>query len=171
MPGSESAIVPGSLLFIALLLPGMSLKEQLSIDLKEAMKHGRAGEVAVLRMVLSAVHNKEIEKGAHATLDDASLQRVALGEAQKCREAALAFDAGGRADLARKERSELALLQKYLPQELSGGEIRKEVDRIIREGSIKEFGPAMKATMAVLRGRAPAAVVQEAVKKSLGARQ
>ncbi len=144
----------------------MSLKEQLSADLKSAMKNARTEEMGVLRMALSAIHNKEIEKKG-MVLDDEATQAVLMGEAKKRKEAALAFENGGRPELAAKELSELALLQKYLPQELTSDKVEQEVARILGAGTISEFGPAMKAAMTVLRGRADANFVQAAVKKFL----
>jgi uncharacterized protein YqeY len=145
----------------------MALKERLQGDLKEAMKGGRAEEVGVLRMVLAAVHNKEIEKQNTAQLDEEVLQLLLRGEAKKRKEAGEAFEKGGRAELAEKERRELSIIQKYLPAEISSGEVDGEVGRILGNAKIIEFGPAMKAVMAVLRGKADAHLIQTSVKKYL----
>jgi len=143
----------------------MALKERLQADLKDAMKGSRSNEVGVLRMVLSAIHNKQIEKGND--LDDAGIESVLMSEAKKRKEAALAFDTGGRVELAENERAELSILEKYLPKAISAEEVQKEVGRIIAEGKFTEFGPAMKAVMAVLRGKADSSVIQSAVKEAL----
>jgi Uncharacterized conserved protein len=145
----------------------MALKEQLQADLKEAMKGGRAEEVGVLRMIISAAHNKEIDKQSGAAFDDAAVEAVLRGEAKKRKEAGEAFEKGGRTDLAEKERSELSIIQKYLPAEISSEEVDREVQRILSEGVFSEFGLAMKAVMAVLRGKADAGMVQASVKKYL----
>ncbi len=147
----------------------MSLKEQLQKDLKEAMKGGRADEVGVLRMVLGTAHNKEkeFESQKAGSFDDAAMEAVLRGEAKKRKEAGEAFEKGGRPELAEKERAELLILQKYLPPEMSPEMVDAEVRKILEASKLTEFGQAMKAVMAELRGKADAGIVQASVKRHL----
>lgn len=147
------------------------LKSGLVSDLKSAMKRGDAARVSVLRMALAALHNKEIEKRVEKLSDDEELQVLAT-EARKRKEAIEGYERGGRAELAEKERGELAVLKSYLPQEASEEEIRRAVkEAITKTGAVspKDMGKVMGAAMASLKGRADGAMVQRTVKEELGA--
>ncbi len=134
--------------------------------MKAAMKNSDPLTVGVLRLIIAAITNKEIEKKKTPLPDEETLQ-VVMSEAKKRRDSIDAFTKGGRQDLADREKAELAVLQKYLPSQMSKDEVEKSVAAIVKKTGSKEMGPVMKAVMAELRGKADSAVINEAVKKEL----
>ena len=149
------------------------LHQKISDNLKETMKAGQEFEVGVLRMLLSALHNKEIEKKGRglepALLDDEAIE-VLSREAKKRKEAVEIYQKAGRRDLAEKEARELEIVKKYLPEQLSGEKIKKIAAAAVEKTGakdIKDFGKAMGEAMKELKGRAEASTVSEAVKKLL----
>lgn len=148
----------------------MPLKEKITADLKELMKTHRQFEVGTLRMVLSAVHNREIEKqgkSGHPELTEEEVVEVLRKEVKKRREAAEIFTKANRGDLAEKEEKELKAIGVYLPKGLSEEELTAIVQEVINSGA-KNFGEVMKGSMAKIGGRAPAGEVSEIAKKLLG---
>jgi hypothetical protein len=155
----------------------MTLKEKLTEDLKIAMKSGDANAVGVLRLLISALNNKAIEKRGRGQtlpagrqgdeLNDEEVMQVLLTEAKKRRESMEVFTKGGRTDLADKEKSELGILQRYLPKQLGREEVEKIVNEIVEKAGTKDIGPVMKAVMAELKGRADSALVSALVKEKL----
>ncbi len=142
------------------------IKENLMNDMKAAMKSGNPVAVGVLRMIISAVKNKEIEKKIEV-LPDAEVLQVIMMEAKKRKDSTEAFTKGGRKDLADKELTELKVIQKYLPQQMSKEDVEKAVAKIVKKVGSKEMGPVMKAVMAELRGKADSGTINEAVKKEI----
>jgi len=146
----------------------MSLLEKLTQDLKEAMKAGNAGKVSVLRMLNSALKNKAIEKGKDASLTDEEAMQVLMREAKKRKESILAFEQGGRPDLADNEKKELAILEVYLPQQMSREEAVAVVEKVLAGLADKSnAGLVMKAVMAELKGKADGKMISEIVKEKL----
>lgn len=146
------------------------LRDQIGEDLKEAMKARDQVRVATLRMLIAAVKNARVEK-MH-DLDDDEVVDVASREAKRRKESIEAFRGAGREDLATKEEAELAVLQAYLPEQLSGDALAALVDEAIAEtgaSTPKEMGAVMKALMPKVRGRADGAEVSALVKERLGA--
>ena len=149
------------------------LYQEISDDLKESLKAGRAFEAGVFRFLLSSLHNREIEKkgkGLEPTLSDEEVIEVLSREAKKRKEAIEAYTKGSREDLVKKETEELRMIKRYLPQELGEIEIKKVVESVIgRIGAVsaKDFGRAMGEVMKELRGRADAAVVSELIRQKL----
>jgi len=145
------------------------LKEKITGDMKDAMKRGDSAAVSVLRMLISAIRNKEIEKRlGHLSEDDA--QSVLATEARKRKESVASYTAGGRAELAEKEQSELAIIKTYLPEEASEEEIKKAVkDAIAKTGATgpKDMGKVMGAAMGMLKGRADGTQVQKIAGEAL----
>ena len=93
----------------------------------------RAGETLrrdVLRFVLAAVHNAEVDRGRGTVLDDAGVMDVLQKQAKMRRDSIEAFQQGGRSDLVAKESAELGLIEAYLPKQLSDDELRAIVDRV-----------------------------------------
>ena len=101
----------------------MALHERLNDDLKTAMRAGDAPRRSVLRYLLSAIHNQEIEK--KGPLDDEAITALLGRQAQQRRDSIEAFSKGGRDDLVAKEEAELALIVGYLPQQLTDDEVRE----------------------------------------------
>ncbi len=163
----------------------MTLKERISADIKAAMKAsagggqaGESGKLTTLRGLIAVLNNKAIEKrtkaaqggqaGKDEALTDEEVTNALLTEAKKRKESIEVFKNGGRADLAENEAKELLIIQEYLPKQLSSEETQAAVEAILAKINAKEFGPAMKAVMAELRGKADAALVTEIVKKKFG---
>ena len=151
------------------------LKEKIQNDIKEAMKAKDELKLSVLRMLSSAVKNRELEKRAKSgKVEELSEEEVLASirsEVNKRRDAIVEFEKGGRQDLADKESAELKILEAYLPQELSDEEVEKMVKEVISglgEVTIRDFGRVMQEVMKRLKGQASGDRVSSAVKKALG---
>lgn len=143
----------------------MSVIDQVRADMTSAMKASERERVAALRMVLS-----ELQKAAKA--DDGDDLAVLRRERKRRLEAAEQFRAGGRPELADKEESEAALIQRYLPAELDDAALDALVaDAIAETGASvpKDMGQVMKAAMAKAAGRADGKRVSARVREALGA--
>ncbi|MDE2001457.1 MAG: GatB/YqeY domain-containing protein [Patescibacteria group bacterium] len=146
----------------------MEFQAKIMGDLKEAMKAGAADKVGVLRMLNAAIKNKAIEKGKDAVLSEEEALQVVAKEAKKRRESILAFEQGGRPDLAEGEKKELAILEAYLPAQMSREEVAAAVDKILAGMPDKSNqGLVMKAVMAEMKGKADGKMVSEIVKEKL----
>jgi uncharacterized protein YqeY len=150
------------------------LKERLESDLREAMKARDELVTSTLRMAITAVRNAEVAGKAARELSDEEILSVLTKEAKKRREAAEAFDAGNRPELAAKERDESAILAEYLPEQLDEDQIRDIVTAAIESTSSADAGmKAMGAVMGVVqpqvKGRADGKAVAAEVKRQLGA--
>lgn len=134
------------------------------------MKAGDSNQVGVLRLLISALNNKSIDKrgkGQSEELTDEDILQVLMTEAKKRKESIEVFTKGNRADLANKEKSELEIIQQYLPKQMSKEETEKAVEEILKKAGTTEIGPAMKAVMAELRGKADSGLVSQLVKEKL----
>jgi len=132
----------------------MSLRDRLSEDLKLAMKSRDQLRMDVIRMIKAAVLNKEVE--LKKDLDDAEMSRIMTTMIKQRKEAVDQFEKGHRAELAAKERQEIAIIESYLPKALSVEQLTEVVTAAIRETgatSSKDMGSVMKAVMAKLAGQ------------------
>ena len=146
----------------------MSLEERLVAEMKEAMKANDKVRLSIIRMVRSAVKNKEIE--LRKPLDDETVRRVIQGMVRKGEESLEQFQLGGRMDLVDKERQEIEILKTYLPQSMSREEIIEVIDQTIQETqatSLKEMGKLMKSVMSKLQGKADGKLINQLVKERL----
>lgn len=146
----------------------MPLKEQLANDLKEAMRAGDTLRRETLRMAMAAVHNAEIQAGH--PLDDARVHDVLARQVKQRRESAEEFQKGNRLDLAEKEQAEAAILQAYLPQQLSPEEIEAEARKVIEETGAKgpaDKGKVMPVIIGRLKGRAEGRTINQVVSQLL----
>jgi uncharacterized protein YqeY len=147
-----------------------TLKERIDVELKDAMRAKNELATSVLRMLKSAVKYKEVEPGAKA-LDDAGVLQVIATMIKQRRDSVEQFKAGGRQELADKEEKEIALLQTYLPQQLSAEELKREVAAAIQAAgakSPKDMGAVMKALMPKVQGKVEGKAISEEVKAQLG---
>jgi len=131
------------------------LKQKLAEDLKQALKGGDKVRRSVVRLVMAAVKNAEIAR--QATLDDTDILGIITKEARQRRESIEAFKQGNRQDLVAQEEAELAILQQYLPQQMSRDEIIVEARRVIEEVGALGAGDKKKVMpklIAQLKGRA-----------------
>lgn len=152
----------------------MSLKQRIEDDLKTALKKGDKERLGCLRMVKAKVQEKQVElrgkEGKDATLTDEQVVQVVSAYAKQRRDSIDSYEKGGRDDLAAKERSELALLTDYLPQQMSEEEVAKIVDEAVAESGAtqpKDMGAVMKLVMPKVKGRADGKLVNELVKSRL----
>ena len=146
----------------------MKLIEQIQEDLKRSMKAKDGNRVSVLRFLLSSIRNREIEK--KDALDDEEVLAEITSSAKRRRESMEAFKEGGRDDLFKKEEAELAVLQEYLPQQLSPEDIRSVVQEVVEAvgaTSAGDLGKVMKELMPKLRGKADGKLVNEIVREIL----
>jgi uncharacterized protein YqeY len=147
----------------------MSLKERITSDMTAAMKSKEAARLSTLRMVKAAVQNREIEKGD--ALTDEELTKLLQSLVKQRRDSVEQYEKAGRAELAEKERAEIAVIEEYLPRAATREEIERAVEEAVAEtgaSSSKEMGAVMKAALARLAGRnADGRTVSEVVKQKL----
>ena len=145
-----------------------NLKQKLSDDLKQAMRSGDTLKRNAIRMLMAAIHNAEIAR--QAKLEDSDILGVIAKEVRQRRESIEAFKQGNRQDLVDKEEAELAMLQGYLPQQLTRDEIVEAVQKVIAEVEAKgpgDKGKVMPRLMAQLKGRADGREINEVVSELL----
>lgn len=149
----------------------MTLIEQISADIANAMRARDQARLAALRMAKAALMNSEVQRGR--ALEDAEAQQVIASLIKQRRDSIEQFRAGGRADLADKEAAEIVTLEAYLPPPIDPAEIERAVNAAIAETgatSAKDLGRVMKAVMSGFAGRAvDGKVINEVVRKKLGA--
>src|SRR5918911_5022968 len=146
----------------------MALKDQLDADLKSAMKDKDALRLSVVRMLKSAIKYREIE--VMKALDDAGVQAVISSEIKRRRDSVEQYRQGAREDLAAKEEAEIAVLQSYLPAQLSPEELARVVDAVIQRVGAqgpKDMGRVMKELLPEVQGKAEGKAVSELVKQKL----
>ena len=139
--------------------------------MKAAMKGGDHARLEVVRFVLAGVKAAEKEKQAKdpaATLTDDEAIAVLQKEAKRRRESLVLFRQGGREDLVAKEEADLAVIQSYLPKELSREEIAAMVDKA-RAAGANDFSSLMREVMKEVKGRADGTRVGDVIKEKLGA--
>jgi len=147
----------------------MSLKERIVSDLTAAMKSKDALRLSVLRMVKANIMNREIEKGAPLTDEEATKALQSL--VKQRRDSVEQYEKAERQELADKEKAEIAVIEEFLPKAASREEIESAVAAAIHEtgaASIREMGAVMKAVQAKLAGQsADGKTVSEIVKSRL----
>ncbi len=147
------------------------LKQQLKDELKQSMLAKNTETTSVLRMILSAVGYAEINKGgAGYTATDEDVMEVIQKEAKQHKDSIEQFTNAGRTDLVAKEESELALLQKYLPEQLSEDEIKKLVAEAVTQtgaSTLQDMGKVMGALMTKVKGKADGGLVSKLVREAL----
>ena len=148
----------------------MSLKQRIIDDMIAAMRAKDAPRLSTLRMVKAAMMNRQIEKGGELT--DEEMAKMLTSLLKQRRDSVEQYEKGGRAELAAKERAEIAVIEAYLPQAATREEIEQAVTAAIAETgatSVKEMGAVMKAAQARLAGRAAdGRALSELVKAKLG---
>ena len=151
----------------------MALKEQITEDMKAAMRAKDSERLATIRLLLAAIKQKEVDE--RIVLDDAAVVTVLDKLIKQRRDSIAAFEAAGRTDLAEKEQSEARVLQAYLPERLSAEAVTAAV-RALVEGVAAELGRApgagdmgrlMGAAKAQLAGKADMGQVSAAIKAAL----
>jgi len=146
----------------------MSLQEQISAALKDAMRARDEAKMATLRLVLTAI--KKREKEARSLLEDQEVISVITSQIKQRRESIEQYRKAGREDLAQTEENELQILQGYMPEQVPEEEISNTLDEIIAElgaVSMKDMGKVMKAAMARLAGKAEGGAINAMAKAKL----
>jgi hypothetical protein len=144
------------------------LQEKLMADLKEAMKGGDKTRLEVIRMVRARIKNAEIAK--QKSLDDSDVLDVIAKEAKQRRESITEFKKADRQDLFDKEEAELAILLKYLPQQMSREEVLAAARRVIEEVGARgpgDKGKVMQNLVPQLKGKAEGRDINEVVTELL----
>jgi uncharacterized protein YqeY len=148
----------------------VSLKSKLQSDLNGAIKSRNTVVAETIRMVLSAITNEEVAGKEKRELSDAEVITVLTREAKKRREAAEAFETGGRADRAAAERAEGEVIASYLPAQLSESEIKNliaETIAAVGASGPADMGKVMGGLKAKVAGKADGALVSSLVKEAL----
>jgi len=151
------------------------LKENLQKDLNNFLKEKNQTGVNTVRLLLAAILLKEKEKKyktKEETLTDEEVLEVIFSEAKKRKESILEFEKGGRDDLVAKEKAELEILQKYLPEQLSDEELRKIVKEAVEKvgaKDMKDIGKIMGQVMSKVKGKADGSRVNIIAKELLRA--
>ena len=146
----------------------MSLKDQITDDMKAAMRAKDSERLGTIRLLTAAIKQKEVDE--RVELDDAAVVAVLDKMVKQRKDSITAFEQGGRADLAAKEAAELVVLQAYLPQRLSADEVAAEVRAIVAELGASgpgDMGKVMGVVKARLAGKADMGQVSAAVKAAL----
>jgi len=162
------------------------LKEKILQNLNTALKEKKELELSVLRMLSAAINNRETEKRTklwkgkpdlssedlekESKLTDEEVAEVVSAEAKKRKESIEGFQKGNRQELAEKEKKELEMLKKYLPEQLSQEQIKKLVQEAISKVGAKEMrdmGKVMQELMPKVKGKADGVLVSKVVKESL----
>lgn len=150
------------------------MKDKIQKDLNQALKDKDEITVSTLRLLLSEIHNREIAlRGAQGkNLNNEEVVKTIRQQIKQREEAIEAYQKGGRNDLVEKEKRELSILNKYLPQQLTPKKLEVTIQSAVEEvgaKSMADFGKVMGAVMAKVKGRAEGKAVSEAVKKVLSA--
>ena len=146
----------------------MSLKEQITEDMKTAMRAKDAERLGTIRLLLAALKQKEVDE--RVELDDAMVVAIVDKLVKQRKDSVTAFTQGGRADLADKEAAEIKVLEVYLPQRMGADEIAAEVKAIVAElgaAGPGDMGKVMGAVKTRLAGKADMGLVSAAVKAAL----
>jgi uncharacterized protein len=147
----------------------MALKEQITSDMKEAMKAGDKPRLSVIRLILAAVKQREVDE--RITLDDSQVLAVLDKMLKQRRESVAQFTQGGRQDLADNEKAEIKVIQGYMPAQLSEAELDAMIAAAVAESgaaSIKDMGKVMGILKPKVAGKADMAAVSARIKAKLG---
>ena len=146
----------------------MTLKEQITEDMKTAMRAKDSERLATIRLLLAALKQKEVDE--RVELDDAMVVAIVDKLVKQRKDSIAAFTTGGRPDLADKEAAEIKVIEGYLPQRMSADEVAVEVKAIVAELGAKgpgDMGKVMGTVKARLAGKADMGQVSAAVKAAL----
>lgn len=146
----------------------MSLKQQISDDMKAAMRAKESERLATIRLLLAAVKQKEVDE--RIELDDAAIVGVIDKMIKQRKDSIAAFTQAGRTELADKEAAEIKVIEAYLPQRMSAEEVAAEVKAIVAELGAKgpgDMGKVMGVVKTRLAGKAEMGQVSAAVKAAL----
>ncbi|MBS0367453.1 MAG: GatB/YqeY domain-containing protein [Proteobacteria bacterium] len=147
----------------------MALRDRITDDMKSAMRAGEKERLATIRLALAAIKQREVDE--RITLDDPQVLAVLEKMIKQRREAITQFESGGRADLVARESAEIAVLQQYLPAQMSEAELDALIGEAIAStgaASVKDMGKVMAAVKPKAQGRADMGAVSARIKARLG---
>ncbi|PIR07066.1 MAG: glutamyl-tRNA amidotransferase [Candidatus Komeilibacteria bacterium CG11_big_fil_rev_8_21_14_0_20_36_20] len=144
----------------------MSLQKNIEKDLQTALKDKHQGKLNTLRLLKSALHNKNIELKSKEELSDDQVIAIIRQEVKRRRDSIEAFQQGNRPELAEKEQREMDILSIYLPAMISEDALENIIDQVIAAG-YDNFGQVMKEVMSRTEGKADGKTVQQLVKAKL----
>jgi len=147
----------------------MALRDRITEEMKTAMRAGAKERLATIRLALAAIKQREVDE--RITLDDTQVLTVLEKMIKQRREAITQFESGGRADLVAKETAEIAVLQTYLPAQMSAAEIEALIaEAIAATGAttLKDMGKVMAAVKPKAQGRADMGALSARIKQKLG---
>ena len=150
------------------------LRQRLSEALKEALKARDERTTATVRLILAALKDKDIAARGTAKADglsDADIQNLMQGMIKQRRESIEMFKKGGRADLVEKEEGEIAVIERFLPQQMSEDEMKEAIKAVVAElgiASVKDMGKAMAALKERYSGRMDLSKASGIVRQSIG---
>ncbi len=153
---------------------GESLRERINEELKAAMKAQDKRRMATLRLITAAFKDRDIQSRGEGKADspsEADLQAILAKMIKQRRESAEVYDKGGRPDLAAAEREEIAIIEEFLPRQLSDEEVEQAVAEVIAETGaegLKDMGRVMGALKAKYAGQMDMARASKLVKERLG---
>ena len=148
----------------------MSLKQQIEDDMKQAMRAKEQDRLRALRSIKSMILLAETEKGAEGKLSEEAELKLLTKAAKQRKESAEVFEQQGRDDLAAKERSELKVINSYLPQPLSEEELKETLEKIVEEtnaSGMQDMGKVMGKATSVLAGKADGKTISAVVRQIL----
>lgn len=146
----------------------MSLPDRLLAEMNKAAKVRDRIKLSTIRLIRSAIKNKEIEK--RRPLEDEEILKVISSMIRQREESIQQFRRGGREDLVKKEEAELKILRSFLPEQLSEEQIKKLIDEVLEETkatTFKDMGKVMQTLMPKIAGRADGAKVNKMVREKL----
>jgi uncharacterized protein YqeY len=147
----------------------MSLKERITSDMKEAMKAGDKPRLSVIRMILAAVKQREVDE--RITLDDAQVLAAMDKMLKQRRESVAQFEKGGRQDLVDQENAEIKVIQAYMPAQLTAAELDTLIAEAVAQtgaASVKDMGKVMGVLKPKVQGKADMGAVSARIKSKLG---
>ena len=147
----------------------MTLKDRITDDMKSALRAGERERLSTVRLILAAIKQREVDE--RVMLDDAQVLAVLEKMVKQRRESIAQFESGGRPDLVAKESAELAIVQSYLPAQLSEAEVATLIEEALRAtgaSSVKDMGKVMAAVKAKAQGRTDLGRLSARIKERLG---
>jgi uncharacterized protein YqeY len=146
----------------------MGLKEQITEDMKAAMRAKDSGKLGAIRLITAAIKQKEVDE--RVELNDAQVQGIIEKMIKQRKDSIAQFEAGGRQDLVEIEKAELEVLNAYMPEALSDAEVKAEVDAAVAASGAagpQDMGKVMGILKPKLAGRADMTAVSALVKAAL----
>ncbi len=149
----------------------MTIRDRINEDLKTAMKSGEKLRLETIRTIRASMIEMD-KRGLNRPMTDEEEVQVILAAAKKRKEAIELYEKGGRMDLVEQETKELEIIKQYLPEQLSPAEVETRLKEIIAQTGAtgpKDLGKVMGVAMKEMKGKADGKVIQESVKRLLGA--